>query len=169
MATAAAKKSAAPETGAAPIEAPIPEVRPEDVRIEAGQHTRRILVHLPAGAVGDDVRNPKLWRKVQATRTNALIKYDELLILTHDESQYLRAIVTDARHSEAFLCIEKTGTFRTVSSQLYCDGRFRVHFTGGAYVVQRISDGVIVDGTGYSTEQQAIRAIERQYPTRAVA
>jgi hypothetical protein len=162
MATATAKKSSTPETDAAPI----PEVLPENVKIEPKQHNRHILVHLPEGAVGDDVRNPKLWRKLQATRTNALIKYDELLILTHDESQYVRAIVTHATHSEAFVSIEKAGTFRTVSNQLYSDGRFRVHFTGGAYVVQRISDGVIVDGTGYSTEQQAIKAIERLYPTR---
>jgi len=165
MATAAAKKSS-PEAGVAPVEAPTPEVQPEDVRIEAGQHNRRVIVHMPCGTVGDDIRNPKIWRKVQATRTNALMRLDEIIVLGHDESWYARAICAHATNTEAILCVEKIGTFRAIADQLYGDGKYRVHFRHGSYFVQRIADDVIVDSVGYSTEAQAIRAIDRMYPTR---
>jgi ribosomal protein S16 len=167
---AAAKKTSAivtPEASSAPLQTPTPEVSPGDLKIEAGQYNRRVLVRMPKDTVADDLRTPGIWRKVQGNRATALIKYDEVLVLGHDESWYARAIVTHATSTEAALAIEKVGTFRPVSEQLYSDGRYRVHWNGASYVVQRVSDEVIVDNVGYSTEAQAIRAIERQYPTVA--
>ena len=123
---------------------------------------------MPAGTVGDDVRNPKIWRKAQASRQSALIKFDEILILGHDESWYARALVTHATSTEAHLAIEKIGTFRAVKDGLYSDGTYKVVWNGSSYIVARVSDDVIVDAAGYSTEAQAIRAIERLHPTTLV-
>ena len=167
--TAAKKTVAMPEANAAPVEAPTPEVQPGDVKLEAGLFNRRGIVRMPKGTVGDDVRNPKIWRKVQLSRQTALLKYDELLIFGHDESWYCRALVAKATGTEAILTIEKIGTFRAVDDQLYSDGKFKVHWNGACYVVARVADDAIVDNVGYTTESQAIRAIERQHPTVSLA
>ena len=77
-----------------------------------------------------------------------------------------RAVVTYADNSEAQLMIEKVATFKEVGKALYSDGTYRVAWNGGSFVIERVSDGVQVDGVGYTTEQAAIAAIVRQYPSK---
>jgi hypothetical protein len=156
---------ASPETNAAPIETPVPLVQPGDVKLEAGKFNRRGIIRMPKGSVGDDLRNSKIWKKVKASRQTALIKLDELLIFGHDESWYARAIVAKATNTEALLAVERIGTFRAIDDQLYSDGQYKVAWNGHSYVVVRVSDDILVDSIGYTTEQQAILAIQRQHPT----
>ena len=169
MAAAAKKNVTTPETNAVPVEAPTPEVQPGDVKLEAGLFNRRGIVRMPKGSVGDDLRTPRIWRKVQLSRQSALIKLDELLILGHDESWYCRAIVAKATDVDAILTIERIGSFRAKDDQLYSDGKFKVIWNGSSYVVARVADDVIMDNVGYTTEAQAVRAIERQYPTTSLS
>jgi hypothetical protein len=168
MATTAAKKTAAnPEANAAPIESPPPVVDPGCVKIDAGHFNRRVMVHLPEGAVPDDVRDPRIWRKVQVNKITSLLKYDELTIYTHDEGSCIRAIVAHATGNEACISVEKIFTFRQIKTGLFNDGVHKVDWIGHAYVVKRVADGVLVDPSGYGTEGAAIAALHRLYPTKA--
>jgi hypothetical protein len=161
---AAAKKSAAPET-AAPIEAKAPEIKPEHVRAEAGQHNRRVIVHMPEGSVSDDLRNPKIWRKAQCVRSSALLKYDELLIFGHDETWGAQAIVKMVTNTEAHLVILKVFGFAAAGEGLFSDGTYQVVFDGGSYGVHRVSDGVPMV-RGFSSEGLAIDALRKLYPQK---
>lgn len=145
-----------------------PEVDPVNVKLSSeGFCWREILARLPAGMTQDDLRSPKIWRRVQGNRQHALVRLDHLLILAHDESWMARAIVTHATDSEAHLMIEKVGTFKEIGAgSLFSDGVYRVAWDGTAYRVERVSDGIRVDNVGYTTEGQAIAAIRNQYPKK---
>jgi hypothetical protein len=168
MATTAAKKTAAnPEANAAPIDTPAPVVDPACVKIDAGHFNRRVMIHLPEGAVPDDIRDPRIWKKVQINKLTSLLKYDELVVFTADEGSCIRAIVAHATGTEAIVAIEKIITFRQIKSGLYNDGVDKVEWSGASYVVKRVSGGALVDPNGYGTEGAAIAALHRLYPTRA--
>lgn len=146
----------------------LPEVDPRSVTVSTeGFAWRELLVRVPAGMTQDDLRSPKVWRKVQNSRQSALVRLDHLLVLAHDESWFARAIVTFADNSEAQLMIEKVGTFKEVGKALYSDGTYRVAWNGSSFIVERMSDGVQVDNAGYTTEQAAIAALRNQYPRKA--
>lgn len=165
MAIAATKTKPAEDATAAPATpAKTPEIQPNDVQIEAGQFKRDVLVRAGTDMVSDDLRDPKIWRKVQANPNKALRPLDHLIILAADESWYVRALVVHGTKSEAVLAIEKVGSFRAISDALYNDGAHRVHFERGAFVIRRMNDGVRMDNAGYGTEAEAIRAIANLYP-----
>src|SRR5262245_31015309 len=111
MTTAVAKPKAKDEAAEPPAPPP-KEVEPRGVQInDAGQAFRTVLVRLPKAIGVDNLRDPKIWRKVQLTPQTALIKLDNLMILSFDESQIVRAVVTHASSDEAHLCIERVGPF----------------------------------------------------------
>ena len=143
------------------------EVDPKRVQInDAGQAWRTVLVRMPEGATQDDLRNPKIWRKVQGMRHAALIKFDHLFVLAHDESWAARATVTHATAAEAHLAIERVGTFREQGQSLFGDGTLEVYWDGSAYAVRRASDAIRVINEGFTTEALAIAALRNWYPTK---
>jgi hypothetical protein len=161
MANKLEKSEAAP----AATERKIPELEAKHVTVsDAGQAWREVLVRMPKDMTADDLRDPKIWKRVQAVRNTALIKFDNLLIFTFDESQYIRAIVTHATSTEAHLAIERVGTFREQAATFFNDGTLEVFWDGGAYSVRRMSDQVRVVSQGFSTEGQAIAALRESYP-----
>jgi len=141
------------------------EIEPIGVQVnDAGQSWRTVMVRLPEGMISDDLRGPKIWRKVQGSRQHALIKYDHLLILAFDESWAARATVTHATSTEAHLSIERVGSFREQGQGLWSDGVLEVFWAGGAYGVRRIADKVRTLSEGFTTEAQAADAARRSYP-----
>ncbi len=162
-----AKTDATAKTNPSVVSPALPEVDARSVTVNAdGFAWREVLVRLPAGMTADDLRSPKVWRKVQGNPQFALRRLDHLFVLSHDESWMVRAVVTYADSTEAMLAIEKVSTFREIGKALYSDGTYRVAWTGGSFVIERVSDGVQVDGSGYTTEAAAVAAIARQYPTK---
>ena len=142
------------------------EVDPKQVVVNnAGQCWRTVLVRMPEGMVQDDLRSPKIWKKVQGNRQSVLVKLDRLFVLAHDESWHCEAIVSYATGTEAHLCITKTGSFRTQSEQLYTDGVYAVFWSGaGGYGIRRVSDGIEMGAVSWTTEGQAIQGIRDLYP-----
>ena len=160
-----AKEAVKIEAPAGSPERKLPEIEPRHVTVsDAGQAFREVLVRLPKDAVADDVRTPSIWKRVQAVKSAALVKFDHLLILTFDESQYIRAIVTHATSTEAHLAIERVATFREQGQSLFSDGTLEVFWDGGAYSVRRVSDKVSIVNQGFTTEGQAIAALRESYP-----
>ncbi|HXF55289.1 MAG TPA: hypothetical protein VNK52_14325 [Hyphomicrobiaceae bacterium] len=153
-----AKSKASPDQREAPL------VKPAAVQInDAGQIWRSILVRMPQGAVPDDLRDPKIWRAVQASPRSALIRMDRLFVLAYDESWGVEALVKHATNSEVRLLVMKVFEFAGVSDNLYRDDTLEVFWGGGWYGVRRIDDHVAI-ATGFSTEGQAIEALRRSYP-----
>ena len=99
-----AKEAIKVEASVGAAERKLPELEAKHVTVsDAGHAWREVLVRLPKDMTADDLRDPKIWKRVQAVRNTALIKFDNLLIFTFDESQYIRAIVTHATSTEAHL------------------------------------------------------------------
>jgi hypothetical protein len=142
-----------------------PEIDPKSVKTnESGQVWRSILVYMPEGMVADDLRDAKIWKRVQASPPVALRKLDHLLILTANEDQAIRAVVTYVTGTEAHLSIERVSTFREQSQSLFSDGTLEVFFENGAYSVRRMSDKVRVVNESFHTEALAISSLRQYYP-----
>ena len=146
------------------------EIEPERVTInDSGQLWRSILVRMPEGSVSDDLRNPKIWKRVQGARGGALIKLDRLFIMAHDESWGAEAIVNRATSTEASLAILKVFSFREADETLFNDGTLEVFWDGTSYGVRRMADQVRVVREGFTTEAIAINALHKTYPTKVPA
>jgi hypothetical protein len=152
------------QTEAAPEAREIPLVKPSHVQLnDAGHSWRNILVRMPEGAVADDLRDPKIWKLVQAVPQSALIRLDRLLILAFDESWIAEALVKHATATEARLLILKVNTFAGVDEKLFGDGTLEVFWDGSSYGVRRIADKQPVS-RGHGTEGAAIDALKSYYP-----
>ena len=160
----------AKDTTAKPKEAPEivqKEIAPRDVKINSeGFAWRDVLIRMPKEMVADDLRDPKIWKKAQTSPQTALRKLDHLFILTFDEKQMVRAVVTHSTGTEAHLSIERVSSFREQGASFYSDGTLEVFWDGSSYGVRRIADQVRVVVEGYTTEAAAIAALHRHYPAR---
>ena len=143
------------------------EIDPKQVLVnDAGQAWRTVLVRMPEGSTQDDLRNPKIWKRVQSNRQTGLIKMDHLLVLAFDESWSARAVVTHATSEVAHLAIERVASFKEQGQSLFNDGTLEVYWDGGAYGVRRVSDHVRVLTEGFLTEAQAATALRGWYPKK---
>ncbi|WP_370008436.1 hypothetical protein [Sinorhizobium fredii] len=127
--------------------------------------SRNLIVHMPAGAVADDLRDPAIWRLVQGNRMHALRKLDHLLIFGADESWFATAIVSVAKADSAKLVITKVASFASASEGLFNDGTYKVVFEGIGYTIERVNDGAKM-GHAHSSEALAVDAIRRLHPQR---
>ncbi len=143
-----------------------PEIR--DVQVnDAGFAFRNVMVRLPEGMTADDLRDPKIWRRIQiGDMSHRLLKYDHLFILSFDETWFCNAIVSYADQASAALAILKVGTFHEVDKALYADGTYKVTWTGAGFGVQRVSDNVMTSNQTHSTEALAITALRNLYPKK---
>ena len=146
-----------------------PQLAPKHVTLnDAGHAYRNIVVRMPQGMVADDLRDPKIWKLVQQTSHSALLKYDHLLLLTFDEGQAIRAMVTHATADEVHLMIESVKTFRAVGQdQFYNNGVLEIHWTGNGYGVRTIATGQPIDGQSHSSLTAAIDSLHRHAATKA--
>lgn len=142
----------------------IPLVNPKRVVVnKAGQVRRDVMVRMPEKAVSDDLRNPRIWKLVQQIPQVALIQYDQLFILAHDESWGAEAIVKKATNQEASLVVLKVFGFAEAGEGLYSDGRNEVYFNGVDFNARRVTDKVPVFPSGYSSEGMVIDALRKLY------
>ena len=148
-------------------EVEVPEIDPNRVtESHAGFAWRDVLVRMPEGATQDDLRNPKIWRRVQARRGHALRKLDHLFVLAHNESWAVRAVVTHATSTEAHLAFEKVLGFREQDQRFHTDGTHEVFWDGSGYGIRRVSDGVRTSSVVYSDVAQAVAQFHHLYPKR---
>lgn len=139
-------------------------IDPKQVCINsAGQVFRNVLIRMPEGAISDDLRDPKIFVKVQRSAQVALIKLDNLLILGFDESWAVRALVSNATSTEAYLAFEKVFAFREQGQALYSDGEKEVFWDGASYGVRRVVDKVRIINHGFTLERLAIDALRDSY------
>ncbi|RWK49423.1 MAG: hypothetical protein EOR47_14190 [Mesorhizobium sp.] len=144
----------------------VPEIDPARVQVQAaGQITREYFVRCPAGMVADDMKEPSIWRKVQASR-NAFKKFDRVFIVSFDETWIAEAIVAGADNKSAVLGKPRIETLPTRYDKLFSDGTYKVEFNGIGFVVIRISDGhTMTQPTANAA--LAERLLVQMYPARA--
>jgi hypothetical protein len=164
--TAAATTKAEAAQGVNLTEPETPAIDPKQVRVnECGQMWRSLLVRAPEGMIADDLRDSKIWRRVQVIPQAALVKLDRLLILAFDESWACEAIVKHADAKSASLVIQKVFSFAGVGEGLFSDGTLEVYWDGASYSVRRVNDKVPM-AIGFSSEGLAIDALRKQYPRK---
>ena len=143
-----------------PSERKLPEIKEVQVN-DIGFFYRNLMVHMPEGATQDDLRDPKIWRKIQIGPVgDRLRKYDHLFILAFDESWCSSAVVSYADNISAALVLLKVGSFRDADKALYSDGIYRVMWMGTGFGIERVKDGVPTSNTAHSTEALAIDALK---------
>jgi hypothetical protein len=157
-----------PQPAPAASASPPPEIPPANVLLnEAGQQWRTILVRAPQGLVPDDLKDGRIWRRVQCVPQRALVKLDRLFVLAADESWGADAIVTHASNTEARLVVLKVFSLAVAGQGLYTDSEHEVHFDGGNFVVRRVADKIIAVPGSFTTEQMAIDGLHTAYPRKA--
>ena len=101
---------------------------------------RTIMARLPEGVIADDLKEPGLWRKVQAGML-PLRRHDHLYIVSFDETWAADCIVADANGLGAVLSKPRIVTFPERYERLFQDDVYRVVWTGTGYAVERKADG----------------------------
>jgi hypothetical protein len=140
------------------------EVDPSFVTINAeGFAFRSVFVRLPEGAIGDDLKNPEIWRRVQNHPGKALRRHDHLYIVSYAEDFAADAIVTDASASAAVVGVGRIISFATRIRELFSDGKFQVHWYGNGFAVREISSGRRVTELR-PNEALAVNDLGRLYP-----
>ena len=101
---------------------------------------RDIMIRLPKDAVADDLKEPGMWRKVQAS-DRALRRHDHLYIVSFEEDWAAECIVADATKDRAVLTKPRLIAFPDRYERLFQDDMYRVSWVGTGYCVERKSDG----------------------------
>ncbi|RWB77485.1 MAG: hypothetical protein EOQ50_05355 [Mesorhizobium sp.] len=145
-----------------------PVIDPARVELQhSGQVWREYLVRCPADMVSDDLKEPSIWKKLQASGSrNALKKFDRLLIVAFDESWVAEAIVASADNKGAVLARPRITTMPERYDKLFNDGTYRIEWNGYGFVSVRIADGHVMTQP-VSSAALAERLLVALYPTRA--
>ena len=142
------------------------KIDPAHVQLDFGGHcTSQWFVRLPEWAVADDMKDPSLWSRVQATRSPLRV-HDELYIVGFAAAFAVEARVIQATNAAAVLALQKIISFPERLTPLFADESYRVVWTVEGFGVERKSDSARIGGT-FGSEQLAIRHISAQYPVSA--
>lgn len=159
MATSVAKRIGA--------EAPrlMPVIDPAAAQIHVAGHVyREWVIRLPQGAIADDLKEPALFAKLQAS-AKSLVRHDRVYLIAHDEDWAADAIVAEANGNEATLTGIRVVQFAARTRPLFSDDNYRIEWSGKGYVVVRKSDGSRVTPP-VASEQLAVRDLGQQYPRK---
>lgn len=119
----------------------VPEIDPNNVTLEVAKAvTREFLIRLPEGTIGDDLKEPALWRKVQANPRKALQKFDRVLLVAFDESWLAEAIVSFASNSTVELAKPRLATLESRYPKLLETDEYRIKWFGTGFAVERKRD-----------------------------
>jgi hypothetical protein len=152
------------EDASLPRQRRLPEIDPSFVVLNADSFAyRQLMVRLPEGVIADDLKEPSLWTRVQASRSVALRKHDHLYIVAFDESWAADAIVTQANAEAVVLSKPRLIPFTERIKPLYSDGTYAVAWYGNGFAVKRLSDGVRMTQIA-ANEALAERDLARLYP-----
>lgn len=117
------------------------EIDPANVKVNhSGLAFRQMFVRLPAGMIADDLKEPSIWARVQASPL-ALRRHDNLYIAAYGEDWVAEAIVADADARQAVLCKPRLTSFPERYERLFEDDTFRVRWMGNGFAVERKADG----------------------------
>ncbi len=143
----------------------LPTVIPANVTINFdGTVFRQFFVRLPEGLIADDLKEPGIWSKVQASGSGkALRRHDHIYAVAFDETWAADIVVADANGSQAVLCKPRLIAFPERYENLYQDDKYRVKWCGTGYVVERKSDGFRMTQPA-ATAGIAERDLIRLYP-----
>lgn len=145
----------------------IPKVDVRNVTVDMdGFKSRSIFVRLPEDAIADDLKEPGIWKGVQAVAAKALRKFDRLTIVAFDESWLAEAIVANADVVGATLTRPRIVDLPNRHENLFDDGTYRVVWNGGGFHVERKSDGRQMTSTA-ANAALAERDLANLYPKKA--
>ncbi|RVD30527.1 hypothetical protein [Mesorhizobium sp. M4B.F.Ca.ET.017.02.2.1] len=144
-----------------------PVIDPARVTLHAnGQVWREYMIRCPADMVSDDLKEPGIWRKLQASGSrNSLKKFDRLFIVAFDESWVAEAIVASADNRAAVLAKPRLTTFPERYDKLFNDGTYRIEWNGFGFVSVRIADGHVMT-QAVPSAALAERLLAQLYPAR---
>ena len=118
-----------------------PTIDPANVTLNAeGFAFRSIFVRLPQGLAADDLKQPAIWRLVQASPAR-LRELDQLSLLAYDRAWLAEVVVAAADTTTAVLAKPRLTHFPPRYDRLLEDERYRIVWSGTGYVVQRKHDG----------------------------
>lgn len=149
---------------AIPPDRRLPAIDPAFVVLNADSFAyRQFMVRLPEGTIADDLKEPSLWARVQASRSVALRKHDHLYIVAFDESWAADAVVVQANAEVAVISRPRMIRFAERLKPLYSDGTFAVAWYGNGFAVKRLADGTRMTQI-VANEALAERDLGRLYP-----
>lgn len=162
--TARAAATAERDQSAIPPDRKLPAIDPAFVMLNADSFAyRQFMVRLPEGAIADDLKEPSLWARVQASRNVALRKHDHLYIVAFDESWAAEAVVGQANAEMAVISKPRIIRFAERLKPLYSDGTYAVAWYGNGFAVKRLADGMRMTQIVVN-EALAERDLGRLYP-----
>jgi hypothetical protein len=142
-----------------------PAIDPANVILNAeGFAFRSIFVRLPRGLAADDLKEPAIWRRVQASPAR-LRELDHLTLLAFDRDWMAEAVVGAADAAKVVLAKPRLTAFPPRYDRLMEDERYRIVWAGTGYVVQRKCDGQAVSLPA-ATVALAERDLRHLYPQK---
>ena len=143
-----------------------PEIDPTRVQLQyGGQVWNEFFIRLPDGFVGDDLKDPSAWRKVQAG-PRGLRKFDHVFCVAFDESWTATAIVASADRRGVVLGRPNIQTMPERYNKLLETPEYRIAWCGHGFVVERKLDGHRMTQP-VANEALAERDLTQLYPRRA--
>lgn len=132
------------------------------VRNSAGFSWNEYCIRLPRGVTLDGLKDPALFKKVQAS-ANSLRKLDKVLLVEFDESWTAEARVIQADKTKAVIGKPIVTHYEERFDRLPQTEDLRIEWGGNGFFVARKADGHRVGGPFHSLAL-AEKAMEQQYP-----
>jgi hypothetical protein len=163
-ATAVATKDTIAETP--PVKPRVPAFAASDVTVDSRGFSRsRIFARAPEGMVFGDLGDPSVWKNLQAHSDKALRVWDEVFILSRDQSWFAEGVCVESTATTATLVGLKVTNVPPSHRRLPNDGKYVVRFTGLHYTIEEIATGRTV-GDSFPTVETAERAMDRLHHKR---
>lgn len=133
-----------------------------------GFEWREARINLPAGLVAQDLQDAQgtIWQKIQNNAGTALVKYDRVLCIAHDEAWAVEARVGHADKQRVVLSNITIIKLPVIDLGLYDDGTYRVVPYPGGYIVERCDEGVRMSTAVFENPEAAKAELLRLYPTK---
>jgi hypothetical protein len=144
-----------------------PEIDPGNVVVNAdGFVWRSLFLRLPEGMIADDLKQPEIFRRLQASPKSVRM-FDQLTLVAFDQTWMATAIVGFADATKAVLCRPSVLTMPERHDKMLETDEYRIRWLGATYGVERKSDGHIM--AREVNLPLAERALRNLYPRPAAA
>lgn len=139
-------------------------VMPQD---QTGHCYKTFVVDMPDDVTLDDVGNrPELWKLVQADNVGKAFSQDDKIEMRWQSMRVYAVVDFADANGVVFMDIRKVSK-RDRDREFYTDGTFSVRWAPGGWAYFRVSDGVRMTSSSWSTPEAAKAALIReQYPAR---
>ncbi|MPZ31197.1 MAG: hypothetical protein GEV13_09410 [Rhodospirillales bacterium] len=130
--------------------------------------TRLFFVRLPEDFTADQLKEPGIWRKVQASRKSSFRQFDTVTLVAYDETWLAEATVVRADAVSAQLSKPRITSIPPRYNRLFEDALYRVKWFGAGFAVERKIDGHRVTSMA-ANAAIAERDLARLYPAQVGA